>query len=158
MRQWITFILGFLSFLAVAIIILVLYVGNKPYSETEQQAIDRAISEQLIEEVERAYVYTNTSASVTVLGTNSTGELTAVFVPEGDGEMQTTPLEDKITAQQAREMALDEMDVKDILHTKLGMESDGPVWEIAFLSEEDSLNYVYLSANDGTWWKRILNL
>ncbi|WP_142826431.1 cell wall elongation regulator TseB-like domain-containing protein [Planococcus soli] len=158
MRQWITFILGFLSFLAVAIIILVLYVGNKPYSETEQQAIDRAKSEQLIEEVERAYVYTNTSASVTVLGTNSSGELTAVFVPEGDGEMQTTPLEDKITAQQAREMALAEMDVKDILHTKLGMESDGPVWEIAFLNEEESLNYVYLSASDGTWWKRILNL
>lgn len=158
MRQWITFILGFLSFLAVAIIILVLFIGNKPYSETEEQAIDRAKSEQLIEEVERAYVYTNTSASVTVLGTNSKGELTAVFVPEGDGEMQTTPLEDKITAQQAREMALAEMDVKDILHTKLGMESDGPVWEIAFLNEEDSLNYVYLSANDGTWWKRILNL
>lgn len=158
MRQWITFILGFLSFLAVAIIILVLYVGNKPYSETEQLAIDRAKSEQLIEDVERAYVYTNTSASVTVLGTNSNGELTAVFVPEGDGDMQTTPLEDKITAQQAREMALAEMDVKDILHTKLGMESDGPVWEIAFLSEEDSLNYVYLSASDGTWWKRILNL
>ncbi|MDQ0427568.1 uncharacterized protein YpmB [Planomicrobium stackebrandtii] len=158
MRQWITFILGFLSFLAVAIIILVLYVGNKPYSETEQQAIDRARSEQLIEEVERAYVYTNTSASVTVLGTNSAGELMAVFVPEGDGEMLTTPLEDKITAQQAREMALAEMDVKDILHTKLGMESDGPMWEIAFLNEEESLNYVYLSASDGTWWKRILNL
>ncbi|ANU10692.1 hypothetical protein A1A1_09501 [Planococcus antarcticus DSM 14505] len=158
MRQWITFILGFLSFLAVAIIILVLYVGNKPYSETEDQAIDRAKSEQLIEEVERSYVYTNTAASVTVLGTNSKGELTAVFVPKGDGEMQTTPLEDKITAQQAREIALSEMDVKEILHTKLGLESDGPVWEIAFLNKEDSLNYVYLSANDGTWWKRILNL
>lgn len=158
MRQWITFILSFLSFLAVAIIILVLYLGNKPYSETEVQAIDRAKSEQLIEEVERAYVYTNSAASVTVLGTNSKGELTAVFVPEGDGKIQTMPLADKITAQEAREIALEEMDVKKILHTKLGMESDGPVWEIAFLNEEESLNYVYLSASDGTWWKRILNL
>ncbi len=158
MRQWITFILGFLSFLAVAIIILVLFLGNKPYSETEGQAIDRAKSEQLIEEVERAYVYTNTSASVTVLGTNNKGELTAVFVPAGEGKIQTTLLDDKITAQQAREIALEEMDVKKILHTKLGMESEGPVWEIAFLNEEDSLNYVYLTADDGTWWKRILNL
>ena len=158
MRQWITFILGFLSFLAVAIIVLVLFLGNKPYSETEEQAIDRAKSEQLIEQVERAYVYTNSAVSVTVLGTNSKGELTAVFVPEGEGKMQTIPLKDKVTAQQARELALAEMDVKEILHTKLGMEGEGPVWEIAFLNEEDSLNYVYLSASDGTWWKRILNL
>ena len=158
MRQWITFILGFLSFLAVAIIILVLYLGNKPYSETEKEAIGRAKSEQLIEEVERAYVYTSSMASVTILGTNNEGELTAVFVPEDEGKMQAIPLDDKITAQQARDIALDEMEVKEILHTKLGMESEGPVWEIAFLNKEDSLNYVYLSASDGTWWKRILNL
>ncbi|MDN3426306.1 DUF5590 domain-containing protein [Microbacterium sp. APC 3898] len=158
MKQWITFILGFLSFLAVAIIILILFLGNKPYSETEELAIDRAKSEQLIEEVERAYVYTNTAASVTVLGTNGKGELVAVFVPTGEGKLQAIPLEDKITAQQAREIALAEMDVKEILHTRLGMEKDGPVWEIAFLNEKDSLNYVYLSAGDGTWWKRILNL
>lgn len=148
----------FFIFFGSSIIILVLFLGNKPYSETEGQAIDRAKSEQLIEEVERAYVYTNTSASVTVLGTNNKGELTAVFVPAGEGKIQTTLLDDKITAQQAREIALEEMDVKKILHTKLGMESEGPVWEIAFLNEEDSLNYVYLTADDGTWWKRILNL
>ncbi|EGA89664.1 hypothetical protein GPDM_10215 [Planococcus donghaensis MPA1U2] len=158
MRQWITFILGFLSFLAVTIIILVLFLGNKPYSDTEERAIDRAKSEQLIEEVERAYVYTNVKASVTVLGTNDKGELMAVFVPEGDDKMQTLYLTDKITAQQARELVLNEMDVKKILHTKLGMESEEPVWEIAFVDEKDTLNYVYLSADDGQWRKRILNL
>ncbi|MGB6408822.1 MAG: DUF5590 domain-containing protein [Planococcus donghaensis] len=158
MRQWITFILGFLSFLAVTIIILVLFLGNKPYSDTEERAIDRAKSEQLIEEVERAYVYTNVKASVTVLGTNDKGELMAVFVPEGDDKMQTLSLTDKITAQQARELVLNEMDVKKILHTKLGMESEEPVWEVAFVDEKDTLNYVYLSADDGQWRKRILNL
>lgn len=158
MRQWITFILGFLSFLAVTIIILVLFLGNKPYSETEDQAIDRAKSEELIEDVERAYVYTNAKASVTVLGTNSKGELTAVFVPEGDGKMQTLSLADKITAQQARELVLNEMNVKKILHTKLGMEREEPVWEVAFVDEKNTLNYVYLSADDGQWRKRILNL
>lgn len=158
MRQWVTFILGFLSFLAVVIIILVLFLGNKPYSEIEEYAIDRAKSEQLIEEVERAYVYTNAKASVTVLGTTSKGELTAVFVPASDEKMQTLSLVDKITAQQARELVLEEMDVQKILHTKLGMESEEPVWEVAFVDEKDTLNYVYLSANDGQWRKRILNL
>ncbi|ANU23028.1 DUF5590 domain-containing protein [Planococcus donghaensis] len=158
MRQWITFILGFLSFLAVIIIILVLFLGNKPYTDTEDRAIERAKSEQLIEEVERAYVYTTVNASVTVLGTNDKGELTAVFVPEGDSEMQTLSLTDKITAQQARELVLNEMDVKKILHTKLGMANEEPVWEVAFVDEKDTLNYVYLSADDGQWRKRILNL
>ncbi|ANU13367.1 hypothetical protein B481_1889 [Planococcus halocryophilus Or1] len=158
MRQWITFILGFLSFLAVTIIILVLFLGNKPYSDTEELAIERAKSEKLIEDVERAYVYTNVKASVTVLGTNGKGELMAVFVPEGDGKLQTLALVDKITAKQARELVLNEMDVKKILHTKLGMESEEPVWEVAFVDEKDTLNYVYLSADDGQWRKRILNL
>lgn len=158
MRQWITFILGFLSFLAVTIIILVLFLGNKPYSDTEELAIERAKSEKLIEDVERAYVYTNVKASVTVLGTNGKGELMAVFVPEDDGELQTLALADKITAKQARELVLNEMDVKKILHTKLGMESEEPVWEVAFVDEKDTLNYVYLSADDGQWRKRILNL
>ncbi|MCH4825153.1 DUF5590 domain-containing protein [Planococcus halocryophilus] len=158
MRQWITFILGFLSFLAVTIIILVLFLGNKPYSDTEELAIERAKSEKLIEDVERAYVYTNVKASVTVLGTNGKGELMAVFVPEGDGKLQTLALADKITAKQARELVLNEMDVKKILHTKLGMESEEPVWEVAFVDEKDTLNYVYLSADDGQWRKRILNL
>lgn len=158
MRQWVTFILGFLSFLTVAIMILVLFLGNKPYAETEERAIDRAKNEQLIEEAERAYVYTNSKASVTVLGTTSKGELTAVFVPEGDGKMQTLALADKITAQQARELVRTEMNVKKILHTKLGMESEEPVWEVAFVDDKDTLNYVYLSANDGQWRKRILNL
>jgi uncharacterized protein YpmB len=158
MKQWVTFILGFLSFLAVALMILIIIVGNRPFSAVEKQAIERAESKGLLSEVDRAYVYSNKQQWVTVIGWDAKGKLKAVFVPEGKGEMETIDLEDKVTAEKAREIALKEMDVKDILHTKLGMESEGPVWEIAFLNKEDQLNYVYIFASDGTWWKRILNL
>lgn len=49
-------------------------------------------------------------------------------------------------------------DVKEILHTKLGVEKPGVVWEITYLNKQDKLNYVYIMFENGQWWKRILNL
>ncbi|MGI2327040.1 DUF5590 domain-containing protein [Planococcus sp. YIM B11945] len=158
MKQWITFIVGFLSFLFVSLLLITIIFGNKPYSDTEKQAIKRVESEKLLEEVDRAYVYMNETTSVTIIGSDSKGKLKAVFVPAGKGEMEVLNLEGKVTAKEARQIALEEMDVKEILHTKLGLESEGPVWEVAFVNKEDRLNYVYVMAEDGKWWKRILNL
>ncbi|WKA57207.1 DUF5590 domain-containing protein [Planococcus shenhongbingii] len=158
MKQWITFILGFLSFLAVALMIAVIVAGNKPYSEVEKQAIERVENDFLLEDIQQAYVYSNKQTSVTVIGTDSKGALKAVFVPAGKGELKTVPLEGAVTPQQAREIALADKDIKEILHTKLGMESKGPVWEIAYVNKQDQLNYIYILANDGTTWKQILNL
>jgi len=158
MKQWVTFILGFLSFLAVTVMIIVIFAGNKPFSDVEKQAIDRVKNENLIEDVQQAYVYANKQTTVTVIGSDAKGALKAVFVPAGNGELKTMPLDKAVTPQEAREKALSEKEVKDILHTRLGMESAGPVWEVAFIDEEDHLNYVYIKAEDGTTWKQISNL
>jgi uncharacterized protein YpmB len=72
--------------------------------------------------------------------------------------MQDVSLDGAVTAQQAREAALADMDVKDLLHTKLGLEKDGPVWEVAFVDRDENLNYIYISAKDGKKWKQILNM
>ncbi|WP_224076773.1 cell wall elongation regulator TseB-like domain-containing protein [Planococcus chinensis] len=153
-----TFILGFLSFLAVSIMIIVIFTGNKPYSDLEKAAIDRAKNEELLADVQQSYIYANKQTTVTVIGTDKKGALQAVFVPEGKGELKAVPLDGAVTAKQAREKALMEKEVKDILHTRLGMESAGPVWEVAFIDSNDKLNYVYIKAEDGTTWKQISNL
>ncbi|TWT01036.1 hypothetical protein FQV28_16755 [Planomicrobium sp. CPCC 101079] len=158
MKQWVIFISGFLSFLAVVLMLVIIFTGNKPFSAAEKQAMERVESENLLADIDRTYVYSNKQLSVTVIGTDAEGKAKAAFVPTGEGKIESVSLEDKVTAQEAREIALKEMNVKDILHTKLGMESEGPVWEIAFINKEDQLNYVYILAKDGTWWKRILNL
>ncbi|WP_255472990.1 DUF5590 domain-containing protein [Planomicrobium sp. CPCC 101079] len=138
--------------------LVIIFTGNKPFSAAEKQAMERVESENLLADIDRTYVYSNKQLSVTVIGTDAEGKAKAAFVPTGEGKIESVSLEDKVTAQEAREIALKEMNVKDILHTKLGMESEGPVWEIAFINKEDQLNYVYILAKDGTWWKRILNL
>ncbi|MDN3450904.1 DUF5590 domain-containing protein [Planococcus sp. APC 3906] len=158
MKQWIIFILGFLSFLAVALMIVVMVAGNKPFTEVEQQAIDRVKNEELLAEVKQAYVYANKHTAVTVIGTDAEGKLKAVFVPAGEGEMRELMMENAIAAKQAREVALGGMDAKKVLHTKLGLEKDGPVWEVVFINEKDQLNYVYILAADGSKWKQILNM
>ncbi|MFC3211447.1 MULTISPECIES: cell wall elongation regulator TseB-like domain-containing protein [Planomicrobium] len=158
MKQWILFIAGFLSFLAIVLTILILILGNKPFSDAEETAIAKVKDENLLSEVSRSYVYSNDQKSVTVIGTDSEGKLKAVFVPMGGQELSETELEGKITAQEARGIAFKEMEVKEVLHTKLGQEDNKTIWEVVFLTENDKLNYVYISAEDGSVYKRILNL
>lgn len=158
MKKWVTFIVSFLSFLAVTLMIIIIAAGNKPYSEVEKQAVERVEDANYLAEIDQVYVYVHSAPSVTVIGRDGEGALKAVFVPTGEGDVQFADLEDAITPKQAREIATDGMEVKEILHTKLGMEEDGPVWEVTFLNEEGKLNYVYIPAAAGTWSKRILNL
>jgi uncharacterized protein YpmB len=67
-------------------------------------------------------------------------------------------LQDGITREKALSVIDDEKDVKKVLHTKLGYEEAGVVWEITYTNNADNLNYVYILFEDGQWWKRILNL
>ncbi len=158
MKQWIIFIAGFLSFLAIVLTILILILGNKPFSDAEQTAIAQVKSENLLTEVNRSYVYSKDQKSITVIGTDSEGQLKAIFVPLSGQELAEVELEGKITAQEARGIALKDMEVKDILHTKLGLEENKAVWEVVFITENDKLNYVYISAEDGSVLNSILDL
>lgn len=158
MKQWIIFITGFLSFLAIVLTIAILILGNKPFSDIENKAIAQVQDENMLTDINRSYVYSKGQNSVTVIGTDSEGKLKAIFVPINGEEIIQMDLEGKVTAQQARDIALEEINVKENLNTKLGMENGTPVWEVVIISENDKLNYVYVSAEDGSIWKRILNL
>lgn len=158
MKQWILFIAGFLSFLAIVLTILILILGNKPFSDVENKAIAQVKSEDMLSEINRSYIYSNKQKSVTVIGTDKEGKLKAVFVPLSGQALAELDLDGKITAQEARGIALKDMEVKEVLHTKLGLEDNTAVWEVVFMTENDNLNYVYVSAADGSIWKRILNL
>ena len=48
MKQWIIFIGGFLSFLAIVLTILILILGNKPFSDVEKNAMAQVENENLL--------------------------------------------------------------------------------------------------------------
>lgn len=158
MKQWFIFIGGFLSFLAIVLTIIILILGNKPFSDAEKDAIAMVKDENLLSDVSRSYVYSSAQRSVTVIGTDGEGRLKAVFVPLSGQELSEAELEGMITAQEARGIAVNDMDLKEILHTKLGMENETVVWEVVFITENGKMNYVYIDATEGTILKRILNL
>lgn len=160
MKNWLTFIAVFILSLGLIITILVFWNANKPFNEIEEKAEKLALSSEVLSTVTKSYVYNGSKPYVTVFGEDEDGEEKVVFVPISLEEeaIQEAYLKDGITEEQALAHLKDEKDIKKILHTKLGYESVGVVWEITYMNNSDNVNYVYLMFEDGEWWKRILNL
>jgi uncharacterized protein YpmB len=160
MKNWILFGTMFIATLVIVITVFVLWKADTPFTSKEEQASELAISTGKLSKVTESYTYNGNKPYVTVIGTDSEGVKKAIFVPISmDPELiQEVGLADGITEKQALSVLTSESNVSEILHTKLGFEDAGVVWEITYLNDKDNLNYVYILFEDGQWWKRILNL
>lgn len=160
MKNWLIFGVVFVLSLSLVISVLVFWKADEPYSEMEQQAESFALEKKALVSITNSYVYNGNKPYITVFGIDENGKGKAVFVPINMDEksMQHVLLETGVTEQQAIDVLQREAAVNEILHVKLGFEEPGVVWEIAYISDTDKLNYVYVLFEDGQWWKRILNL
>ncbi|AQQ55100.1 PepSY domain-containing protein [Planococcus lenghuensis] len=157
MAWWMKFVGAFLLLLAAVAGIVIAVSAVMPFTDAKRAAEEQALSGQLLMEVEETTIYNGSSQTVTVIGKGPDGARLAVFVPE-DGEMTVFPLQGTVTAAQAEAAALEEAEGAEVLHVRLGPSAEGPVWEVAFKGADGRLNYVYISAEDGSWRERILNL
>lgn len=160
MKNWIIFSVVFILSLSLVISVFVFWKADAPFSDIEQKAEQFAMDTKALAVVEDSYVYNGNKPYVTVFGVDEYGKEKAIFVPMSldENSMQEVFLAEGITKDEALKRFRNETAAKEILHTKLGFEQPGPVWEITYISESGSLNYVYLIHEDGQWWKRILNL
>lgn len=160
MKNWIIFSIVFILSLSLVISVFVLWKANAPFVDIEQKAEALALDTKALAVVEDSYVYNGNKPYVTVFGVDEYGKEKAIFVPMSldENSMQEVFLAEGITEEDALERFRNETAVKEILHTKLGFEQAGAVWEVTYISKSGSLNYVYLLHEDGQWWKRILNL
>lgn len=160
MKNWILFGAMFVASIAMLMTVLVLWKAGAPFTKIEKQAEELALSTGKLMHVKESYTYNGNNPYVTVIGTDEAGKEKALFVPVNLDEdfIQQTLLEDGITEQEALSVLASETKVSEILHTKLGFEEAGVVWEISYINDKDDLNYVYILFEDGQWWKRILNL
>ena len=145
---------------SLAISIFVLWKAGKPTNDMRKDAEQLVLDTKHLAVVNDSYTYNGSKPYITVIGLDEYGEEKAVFVPITlDAELiQEVFLEKGISKQQALSVLSSEVNVKEILHTKLGFEEAGAVWEITYINNSDKLNYVYILFEDGKWWKRILNL
>ncbi|MFF5995481.1 DUF5590 domain-containing protein [Lysinibacillus sp. KU-BSD001] len=160
MKNWLIFGIIFMISLGLAIVSLVLWKADAPFNKWEQKAEDLAIESKSLAIVSNSYVYNGNKPYVTVFGEDEYGKQKAIFVPISLEEdlIQEVFLQDGITEEQALSVLRNETNVKEIIHTKLGYEEAGAVWEITYTNDAEKLNYVYILFEDGQWWKRILNL
>ncbi|WP_235801782.1 cell wall elongation regulator TseB-like domain-containing protein [Ureibacillus manganicus] len=159
-KNWVIFIVLFILSMSLVISILVISQAISPIKNIEQKAEELAISTNSLAVVTNSYIYNGNKPYVTVFGEDEDGNEKAVFVPISleENSIQEVYLQDGITREQALSVIDNEKDIKKILHTKLGYEEAGVVWEISYTNKADKLNYVYILFEDGQWWKRILNL
>ncbi|MEO4053055.1 DUF5590 domain-containing protein [Solibacillus sp. CAU 1738] len=160
MKNWIIFSTVFLISLSLVISVIVLWKADAPFNGIEEQAEQLALTSKSLAIVSESYTYNGNKPYVTVFGVDEYGKEKAIFVPISleENSIQEVFLQDGITKEQALSVLSNEPSVKKILHTKLGFEEPGAVWEITYLNNTDQLNYVYILFEDGEWWKRILNL
>lgn len=160
MKKWVIFISVFTVSLCLILSLFVLWKAGQPFSVEQAKAEKLALQEDKLTEVNDSEVYSGSNIYITVLGKDQSGEEKAVLIPANrdDLNIEEVLLKNGISKVQAIETVEKEFKVKEVLHTKLGWEQNNAVWEITFLSQNNKLNYVYLSFEDGTWWKRILNL
>ena len=160
MKNWLIFGVSFILSLSLVISILVLWKADAPFDEMEQQAEQLTLDTRALAVVSESYIYNGNKPYITVFGVDEYGKEKAIFVPISleENSMQEVFLQNGITKEQALKVLSNESAVKEILHTKLGFEEPGAVWEITYISDTDKLNYVYILFEDGQWWKRILNL
>lgn len=160
MKNWIIFGVTFSASLVIVLIVGILWITASPFLDVQKKAEQLAISTDRLVEVEESYVYNGKSPYVTVFGKDEDGEEKALFIPINMKEefIQTVSIADGVTAEEALSALNDEASVKEILHTKLGFEEVGAVWEITYINKQNTLNYEYILFEDGQWWKRILNL
>ena len=160
MKNWLIFGVIFIASLTLAITSLVLWKADAPFNDMKQQAEELAISSKSLAVVSDSYIYNGNKPYITVFGVDEYGKEKAIFVPISLEEdlIQEVFLQDGITEEQALSVISNETNVKEILHTKLGYEEAGAVWEVVYINKADKLNYVYILFEDGQWWKRILNL
>ncbi len=160
MKNWIIFISVFIVSLALVISVLVIWKSDEPFDEIEEKAEELALTSNSLAVVSDSYVYNGNKPYVTVFGEDEDGNEKAIFVPISleEKSIQEVFLQDGVTKEQALSVLNNEVEVNEILHTKLGYEEVGPVWEITYTNGDEKLNYVYIVFEDGQWWKRILNL
>lgn len=160
MKKWFIFISVFILSLSLCISLFVIWKAGQPFSEEIDKAEQLAVKEKKLSLVTNSQVYSGSTTYITVNGTDENGKEKAVFIPTSgkNQKIEQVMLKDGISKKQAIQTVENEFKVKEVLHSKLGWEQDNAVWEITFLNENDKLNYVYLSFENGKWMKRILNL
>lgn len=115
--------------------------ARKPYHEAYNKAAAVAKSKAGIRAADAFYLYNGKSTYYVVVGKGKGGKKKAVWIPEKKPERVTVlDLNTGISKQDAVKQVVQKRQPDKILSVRLGMESQIPIWEVAYI-KGNSLGY-----------------
>ncbi|WP_335869685.1 cell wall elongation regulator TseB-like domain-containing protein [Bacillus sp. 2205SS5-2] len=133
--------------------------AREPFESAKDYAINQSIENTEIQEVLETYYYNGKESLVSVVGLNAKNEKLIAFVPENKKkEITVQKWANGMSENEALTKLKNEKTISKLVSTQLGLENVGPVWEIAYLDQEEDLNYYYILFETGEWWRSIENL
>lgn len=135
----------------------------KPLNRAEDWATDIAKKKASIETVEDFSIFNGTETYYIVTGISAKGEEIIVWIPEkdkyDDRKIVIRNKKSGISKEEAIQKLKSDKDVHvdEIIHVKLGIENNIPLWEIYYRSN-GLVNYYYVDFGSGEWLKHIKNL
>lgn len=151
MKKWLILIVGVIVVVVLFSLTVYKQIQNNK-TEGYSEAIERALEESSLVEVNDTSTYSRNESYVVINGIDEEDNQLYVFVPDEDGEITEVEVEDGISEEQAINIVEKEQNVSEILSTQVGIENGKPLWEITFLDEEESLAYYYLDFKTGDYW------
>jgi uncharacterized protein YpmB len=157
MKKFIWILVGI--FISLVGVLIFTYIrAMQPVDLAKQKAIETAINETDLVEVDDFGIYHGQESVSIVEGKDSNGESIFVFIPEKGEELVVRNKKDGINEKEAIKKVNQLTNPKKIVDVRLGMEMGIPIWEIYYLSEGNLINYYHLDFETGEWLKKIENL
>ncbi|MEI5907224.1 DUF5590 domain-containing protein [Bacillus spongiae] len=141
-------------------VMIMLYINaREPFEKAKDYAIQSALEKTEIDTVLETYIYHGTQSYISVVGENKQNEKLIAFVPEDKNkEIIIQNWANGTTEKEAYNILANDKNVKELLSIGLGLEKGRPIWELAYLDEEDDLNYYYIYFETGEWSRTIENI
>jgi uncharacterized protein YpmB len=145
-------IIGAIVLVILMALMINIYLNSvEPVKAAEDAAVKRAKEVTNLVSVTDFEIYHGNETIYVIEGQDEDGEDVFVWVPEQDDEdIQILEQSEGITEEEAKSIVLSEKGQVEIISSKLGMEKNKPLWEIAYKTNGDLLNYYLIDFETGT--------
>ena len=157
-KKWIISIILILIITAAGISIKVYLTAMEPVKAAESKAVSIAKKEIDLRKVHNFSIYNGLEQINVIEGENKQGEQIVVWIPEKSKKVFFEKANNGLSKEQAIQKLNDEINPKEIISVRLGMEKNTPLWEIYYRSNNNLINYYYIHFTTGEWLKKIENL
>lgn len=126
---------------------------NKP-QQVMEEAVQQYIDENLdVKDVTFSNFYNGTESYQIFEGKDDDGNGIFIWIKDTLDLHMIKKKEDGLSYNEVLDFANKELEPKEIISIKLGMENSLPLYEITYINQENRYSYYYISFEDGTYLK-----